>query len=51
MSMTVILGAARGRRFSIPDRLVTCFAAHDGIPAVARAAWRQKVLGGIPTCS
>jgi hypothetical protein len=21
--------------------LVTCFATHDGIPAVARAAWRR----------
>jgi hypothetical protein len=31
--------------------LVTCFARHDGIPAVARAAWRRWVLGGRPTSS
>jgi len=29
--------------------LVTCFATHDGIPAVARAAWRRRVVGDIPT--
>ena len=31
--------------------LVTCFATHGGIPAVAPAAWRRYVLGGIPTSS
>jgi hypothetical protein len=31
--------------------LVTCFATHAGIPAVARAACRRSVLGGIPTSS
>jgi hypothetical protein len=31
--------------------LVTCFATQDGIPAVARAAWRRQLLGGIPTSS
>jgi hypothetical protein len=30
---------------------VTCFAAQDGIPAVARAAWRRSTLGGIPNRS
>jgi len=31
--------------------LVTCLATHDGIRAVARAAWRRLGLGGIPTSS
>jgi hypothetical protein len=31
--------------------LVTCFATHDGIPAVACAARRRQVLGGIPISS
>jgi hypothetical protein len=31
--------------------LVTCFAMHDGILAVARVAWCRKMLGGIPTRS
>src|SRR6266581_8444012 len=31
--------------------LVTCFATHGGIPAVALIAWRRYVLGGIPTSS
>jgi hypothetical protein len=31
--------------------LITCFATHDGIPAVARAAWCRQVLGGMPTSS
>jgi hypothetical protein len=38
--MAIILGAARGP--ALLDSLiglVTCFATHDGIPAVARAAW------------
>ena len=42
MSMAVTLGAAAGAgasRFLIG--LVTCFATHDGIPAVARAASRR----------
>jgi len=38
----------RASRFLIG--LVTCFATHDGIPAVARA-WRQEVLGDIPANS
>jgi hypothetical protein len=37
----------RASRFLIG--LVTCFAMHGDIPAVARAAWRREVLGGIPT--
>src|SRR5215210_8414175 len=31
--------------------LVSCFASQDGIPAVARAAWRRWTLGGTPTSS
>ncbi len=31
--------------------LVTCFATHDGIPAVARASSSRYALGGIPTSS
>jgi hypothetical protein len=30
---------------------VTCFATHDGIPDVVRAAWRRYTLGGTPTSS
>jgi hypothetical protein len=40
---------ARASRFLID--LVTCFATHDGIPAVARVAWRRQTLGGTPTNS
>jgi hypothetical protein len=31
--------------------LITCFATHGGIPAVARVASRRYVLGGTPTNS
>jgi len=31
--------------------LLTSFATHDGIPAVARAAWRRYALGDMPTSS
>jgi hypothetical protein len=40
---------ARASRFLIG--LVTCFATHDGIPAVARDARARYVLGGTPTNS
>ena len=30
---------------------VACFATHDGIPPVARAAWRRQVLGATPSSS
>jgi hypothetical protein len=41
--------ATRASRFLIG--LVTCFAMRDRISAVARAAWRQQMLGGIPGLS
>jgi hypothetical protein len=40
MSVAVTLGAARDRRFSIPDRCGHRFATQDGIPAVAPAERR-----------
>jgi hypothetical protein len=39
ISMAVMIGAAGASPFLIG--LITCFATHDGIPAVARAAWRR----------
>ena len=41
MSMAVTLAAARVRASRFLIGLVTRYATHDGIPAVARGAWHR----------
>jgi hypothetical protein len=43
--VTSVTGASR---FLIG--LVTCFATHDGIPAVARVAWRRASVSHTERC-